>query len=239
MRCRSTSSWRCWSRIEVTDAGELRERLAAGAHDLGLALTDGQLDALMTLLGELGEWSGRFNLTAIRNPADMLTKHLLDSLAVHPHLRGASVADVGTGAGFPGLPLALAGPERRFTLIEATAKKARFVEHAVERLGLGNVAVVNARAERYRPPGLGFDSVVARALGELAQFVRVAGHLCAPEGKLLAMKGKSPQAEIDRLPRGWRVAALRRLHVPGLEAERHLVELARASAPEHRARKHR
>jgi 16S rRNA (guanine527-N7)-methyltransferase len=223
----------------VTDPVELRERLAAGAHDLGLVLTDVQLDALLTLLGELGEWNGRFNLTAIRNPADMLTKHLLDSLAVHPHLRGASVADVGTGAGFPGLPLALVDPERSFTLIEATAKKARFVEHAVERLGLGNVAVVNARAERYRPTGLGFDSVVARALGELAEFVRVAGHLCAPEGKLLAMKGKSPQAEIDRVPRGWRVAALRRLHVPGLEAERHLVELARASGPKHPARKHR
>ncbi len=94
---------------------------------------------------------------------------------------------------------------------------------------------MNARAERYRPAGTGFDSVVARALGELSEFVRLAGHLCAPEGKLLAMKGKSPQAEIDRLPRGWRVATLRRLHVPGLEAERHLVELARADKP----RRHR
>jgi 16S rRNA (guanine527-N7)-methyltransferase len=223
----------------VTDAGELRERLAAGAHDLGLALADAQLAALLTLLAELREWNGHFNLTAIRNPADMLTKHVLDSLVVHPHLRGESVADVGSGAGFPGLPLAIVDPERRFTLIEATAKKARFIEHAVERLGLGNVAVVNARAERYKPPGPGFDSVIARALGELAEFVRLAGHLCAAEGKLLAMKGKSPQAEIDRLPRDWRVAALRRLHVPGLEAERHLVELARARGNERPARKHR
>jgi 16S rRNA (guanine527-N7)-methyltransferase len=209
----------------VTDAGELRERLAAGAHDLGLALADAQLEALLTLLAELREWNGRFNLTAIRNPADMLTKHVLDSLVVHPHLRGESVADVGSGAGFPGLPLAVVDPERRFTLIEATAKKARFIEHAVERLGLGNVAVVNARAERYKPPGPGFDSVVARALGELAEFVRLAGHLCAAEGKLLAMKGKSPRAEIDRLP--------------GLEAERHLVELARARGNERPDRKHR
>jgi 16S rRNA (guanine527-N7)-methyltransferase len=223
----------------VRETGELRERLASGAHDLGIALTDAQGNALTTLLAELAEWNGRFNLTAIRSPADMLTKHVLDSLAVHPHLRGASVADVGTGAGFPGLPLAIVDPDRRFTLLEATAKKARFVEHAVERLGLGNVAVVNERAERYRPPGPGFDSVVARALGELAEFVRVAGHLCAPEGKLLAMKGKSPEAEIDRLPRGWRVAALRRLHVPGLEAERHLVELTRSSGPKHPPRKHR
>lgn len=223
----------------MAEAAELRQRLADGAHDLGIVLTDAQGVALMTLLDELIEWSGRFNLTGIRDPADMLTKHVLDSLTVHPHLRGDSVADVGTGAGFPGLPLAVVDPERRFTLIEATTKKARFVEHAVARLGLTNVRLVNARAERYRPDGAGFDSVVARALGELAEFVRVAGHLCAPEGKLLAMKGKSPQAEIDRVPRGWRVAALRRLHVPGLDAERHLVELARASPPDHTRRRHR
>jgi 16S rRNA (guanine527-N7)-methyltransferase len=223
----------------VTESVELRERLAAGAHDLGLVLTDGQCEALLTLLDELREWNGRFNLTAIRNPADMLTKHVLDSLAVHPHLRGDTAADVGTGAGFPGLPLAIVDPERRFTLIEATTKKARFIEHVITRLGLSHVQVVNARAERYRPAGPGFDSVIARALGELAEFVRVAGHLCAPEGKLLAMKGKSPQGEIDRVPRGWRVAGLRRLHVPGLDAERHLVELARVSALGHAPRKRR
>jgi 16S rRNA (guanine527-N7)-methyltransferase len=211
---------------------DLRERLAAGAGDLGLALSGAQFDALLTLLGELGDWSGRFNLTAIRNPADMLTKHVLDSLSIHAHLRGDAVADVGTGAGFPGLPLAVVDPQRRFTLIEATAKKARFVEHAVARLALANVEVVNQRAERYRPTAA-FDSVVTRALGELAEFVRLAGHLCAPDGWLLAMKGKSPESEINRLPRGWRVAALRRLHVPGLDAERHLVALARSNPPHH------
>jgi 16S rRNA (guanine527-N7)-methyltransferase len=223
----------------VTGAQELHERLRAGAFDLGVELTDAQCDALLALLGELGEWNTRINLTAITNPADALTKHLLDSLAVHPYLRGQRVADVGTGAGFPGLPLAIVDPQRAFTLIEATTKKARFLEHAIARLGLGNVSVVNARAESYRPPAPGFDSVVARALGELAEFVRVAGHLCAPEGKLLAMKGKSPQVEIDALPRGWRVAALRRLHVPGLDAERHLVEVAREPSPHRPTGKHR
>ncbi len=121
----------------MTEPGELRESLTAGARDLGLALPEAQANALLILMAELAEWSSRFNLTAIRNPADMLTKHLLDSLAVHPHLHGPAVADVGTGAGFPGLPLAIVAPDRNFTLIEATTKKVRFLEHVVARLGLG------------------------------------------------------------------------------------------------------
>ncbi len=266
MRCRSTSCWPSWSRTEVTDAGDLPgpaklsdtqapefqgqgchsiswvvvgERLAAGARDLGIPLSAAQSGQLLSLLDELEDWNSRFNLTAIRNRADMLTKHVLDSLAVNPHLHGRRVVDVGTGAGFPGLPLAIVNPGREFALIEATAKKARFVEHVAAQLRLTNLNVVNARAERYHPRGTGFDAVVARALGDLSEFVRLAGHLCAPHGKLLAMKGKSPQAEIDRLPRGWRVAALRRLHVPGLDAERHLVELARSPSSGHTPEGHR
>ncbi len=210
----------------MTDSDALRERLAAGARQLGIALADAQREQLLTLVGELQQWNSRFNLTAIRNPADMLTKHVLDSLVVHPHLHGRSVADVGTGAGFPGLPLAVVNPDRQFALIEATSKKARFVEHAITQLRLANASVVHARAEDYRPRAR-FDSVLARALGNLSEFVRVAGHLSAPRGRLLAMKGKLPQAEIDQLPASWRVAALHRLHVPGLDAERHLVELER------------
>jgi 16S rRNA (guanine527-N7)-methyltransferase len=223
----------------VAEPRDLRERLAAGAQDLALALTDSQKDALLTLLSELEAWNSRFNLTAIRNRADMLTKHVLDSLAVQAHLHGRTVADVGTGAGFPGLPLAIVDAERAFTLIEATTKKARFLEHVIAQLGLANVTVVNARAERYRPSGPGFDTVLARALGQLSEFVRLAGHLCAPKGRLLAMKGKAPQAEIDRLARGWRVAALKRLKVPGLDAERHLVELVRSPSADDAPRKHR
>jgi 16S rRNA (guanine527-N7)-methyltransferase len=209
---------------------ELRPRLTGGAQELGIALTDEQSNRLLTLLSELQDWNSRFNLTAIREPADMVVKHLLDSLSVHRYLRGRTVADVATGAGFPGLPLAIVNPERHFTLIEATTKKARFIEHAVTRLGLTNVTVINSRAERYQPPAR-FDCVIARALGNLSEFVRVAGHLCAPRGRLLAMKGKVPRAEIDDLPDGWRAAALHRLRVPGLEAERHLVELERSGAP--------
>jgi 16S rRNA (guanine527-N7)-methyltransferase len=157
----------------------------------------------------------------------MLRKHVFDSLSLQPYLRGARLADVGTGAGFPGLPLAVVNPERRFSLIEATGKKARFVVQTAERIGCGNVEVVNARAETYRPIEL-FDTVMARALSSLADFVAYAGHLCTPEGRLLAMKGKRPDGEMSALPKSFRVVAVHRLKLPGLDDERHLVELSPA-----------
>lgn len=209
------------------DRGELASALEAGAAALGVPLAPGQRDRLLQLLDELQEWNGRFNLTAIRDPRDMVVKHLLDSLSVQPWLRGARVADVGTGAGFPGLPLAVVDPDRQFTLIESTGKKARFVAHAAAALGLSNVEVVNQRAEAYRP-GRPFDTVLCRAVGKVGEFVRIAGHLCAPRGRLLAMKGQHPGAELEPLPKGWKVSAVHPLTVPGLDAARHVVELARA-----------
>ena len=160
----------------------------------------------------------------------MLRKHVLDSLSLEPYLRGDRVADVGTGAGFPGLPLAIVNPQRRFTLVEATGKKARFAERTAQQLGCDNVQVVNSRAEDYRPLEL-FDTVTARALSSLADFAAYAGHLCAPGGRLLAMKGKRPDEEISALPKSFRVLAVHRLRVPGLDDERHLVELSKAVAP--------
>ena len=204
-----------------------RAALAAGADALGVPLSGPQLDTLLALLDELERANAAFNLTAIRDRAGMLRKHLLDSLSVWPFLRGERVADVGTGAGFPGLPLAIASPERRFTLIEATGKKARYVAATVERLGLSNVEVVNSRAEAYRPERP-FDVVVARAVAAVADLIAYAGHLCAPGGRILAMKGKRPDREIVALPAGFRVLGVHRLRVPGLDEERHLVEICRA-----------
>jgi 16S rRNA (guanine527-N7)-methyltransferase len=203
-----------------------RALLAAGAGELGVALAPDAVEALLCLIDELGAANERFNLTAIRDRDGMLRKHLLDSLSLQPFLRGSRVVDVGTGAGFPGLPLAIANPGRRFTLIEATGKKARFVAATAERIGARNVEVVHARAESYRPLAP-FDTVLARALASLADFVAYAGHLCSLEGRLLAMKGRRPDEEISQLPKSFRVLAVHRLRVPGLDDERHLVELSR------------
>jgi 16S rRNA (guanine527-N7)-methyltransferase len=205
-----------------------REMLARGAAEIGIDLDAARAESLLRLVDELELGNAQFNLTAIRDRPGMLRKHVLDSLTLQPHLRGARVADVGTGAGFPGMALAIADPQRRFTLIEATGKKARFVAQTAERIGCSNVQVVHSRAESYRPIEL-FDTVVARALSSLADFVAYAGHLCAPGGRLLAMKGKRPENEMSALPRSFRVLAVHRLHVPGLADERHLVELVRAT----------
>jgi len=213
-----------------------RDVLAAGARELGIDLEPEMVESLLKLVDELEQGNAQFNLTAIRDRPGMLRKHVLDSLSAQPYLRGNRVADVGTGAGFPGLALALVNPERRFALIEATAKKARFVEQTVTRIGCDNVSVVNSRAESYRPFEL-FDTVLARALSSLADFVAYAGHLCAPGGRLLAMKGKRPDEEISALPKSFRVLAVHRLSVPGLNDERHLVELVRSAAQIERNRK--
>ena len=203
-----------------------RDLLVSGAKELGMEL-GAHAETLLRLVDELEQANRQFNLTAIRDRPGMLRKHVLDSLSLQPYLRGSRLADVGTGAGFPGLVLAIVNPNRRFTLIEATGKKARFVEQTAGRLGLGNVVVVNSRAETYRPFEL-FDTVAARALSSLADFVAYAGHLCAPDGRLLAMKGRRPDDEISALPRSFRALAVHRLRVPGLTDERHLAELVRS-----------
>src|SRR5882757_7916603 len=203
------------------------ELLAAGATEMGFALDAQRSERLLRLVDELESANAQFNLTAIRDRPGMLRKHVFDSLSLQPYLRGARLADVGTGAGFPGLPLAVVNPERHFALIEGTGKKARFVAQTAERIGCGNVEVVHARAETYRPAEL-FDTVMARALSSLADFVAYAGHLCTPAGRLLAMKGKRPDEELSALPKSYRVLAVHRLKLPGLDDERHLVELSPA-----------
>jgi 16S rRNA (guanine527-N7)-methyltransferase len=197
------------------------------ARELGQELTPEQAGKLLRHLDLLDEWNERMNLTAIRERPQQITKHVLDSLTVRPWLRGERVADVGSGAGFPGIPLAIVEPGRRFTLIESTGKKCRFLEHLRDALQLENVAVVQSRAETYRPDER-FDTVVARAVGPVAELVRVAGPLVAGGGRLLAMKGRYPEEELAKKLNGWKIGGVHRLRVPALDEERHLVELRRS-----------
>jgi 16S rRNA (guanine527-N7)-methyltransferase len=199
----------------------------SGAAQLGIPLSETQAAQLLRLLDELDDWNQRMNLTAIRQRSQQITKHLLDSLTVHAHLQGTSVVDIGTGAGFPGLPLAVALPQLQFTLVDSTAKKLKFVEHAAQTLGLHNVQTVHTRAETYRPKER-FDCVVSRAVGPIETFVKGSGHLCVGGGRLLAMKGRYPTDELAHIPNGWKLAAVHRLNVPGLDEQRHLVELCRS-----------
>jgi 16S rRNA (guanine527-N7)-methyltransferase len=203
------------------------ERLQQDAASLGVTLTTHDAARLFTLIEELADWNSRYNLTGIREADAMITHHLLDSLAVHPDLHGDTVADVGTGAGFPGLPLAVCNPARHFTLIDATAKKLRFVSHMVERLGLTNVSVMHARVEALAPRAP-FGTVVARAFAPLPRLLGAVAGLVGPDTHVLAMKGKWPQAELDAVPKSWRVLGSRELEIPGLDAARCLIVLVRA-----------
>ena len=188
-------------------------------------------EALIQYLQELVQWNQTYNLTAIREPVEMVTKHLLDSLAVLPHLHGQQVIDVGSGAGLPGIPLALADPSRHYLLLDSNGKKAAFMRHAVRVLGLKQVEIVQARVEEFAAGRGRYDSVLSRAFASLAEMIEVAGPLCATHGKLLAMKGQFPQDEIEELRHasgGFETEAVLPLQVPGLAAERHLVLFSRA-----------
>jgi 16S rRNA (guanine527-N7)-methyltransferase len=208
---------------------ELAEAILAGARRLGQTLPAGEAERLARLLLLLEKWSRAYNLTAIRDPRMMVVEHVLDALAIRPSLEGERIADVGTGAGLPGLILAVAEPSRHFTLLDASAKKLRFVRQAIAELGLRNVDVVHARVEDYAPDP-GFDTVVCRAFAPLPRFVESSGHLISGDGKLLAQKGLSPDDELAALPPGW-AAAVEPLTVPDLAKTRHVVSVRRTEKP--------
>jgi 16S rRNA (guanine527-N7)-methyltransferase len=203
------------------------EQLLRDAGSLGVTLTDADATRLIELINELARWNELYNLTGITTQPQMITHHLLDSLAVNADLVGERVVDVGTGAGFPGLPLAVANPGRHFTLIDSTAKKIRFVAHAAGLLQLTNVTALHARAEQLRPP-VPFDTVVARAVAPLPRLLQSVAPLCGPRTRVLAMKGRWPAAEVAALRAPWRVAASRELTIPGLDAARCVIVLMRA-----------
>jgi 16S rRNA (guanine527-N7)-methyltransferase len=210
------------------DEGAWKARLGAGALELGFHLDASQSDTLWRYGVLLRERNQHVNLTSIDTPAGILTLHMLDSLTLVPHLGAAkNVIDIGTGGGFPGVPLAVACPQRRFTLIDGTQKKIRFVAESVAALDIRNAHAVAVRAEFYTGEK-NFDVVIARALGPLADVLHNARSLLTAGGRLFAMKGKLPEEELRALPRGWHTEVTR-LRVPGLDAERHLVVISRQS----------
>lgn len=207
---------------------EARALLERGLAELRQPLPGDAGERLLAYVELLAKWNRAFNLTAIRDPVQMISLHILDSLAVRPHLPSGSLADVGSGAGLPGIPLAIADPTRPVTLNDANQKKASFLRQATIELGLRNVQVHLGRAESWQPP-TPFACVIARGYAELARLVADTRHLLEPDGVIAAMKGVMPKDEMAKLPAGVDCSDVRRLEVPQLDAERHLV-LCRCSA---------
>lgn len=218
----------------MTVSTEQTDRLQRGAAKLGLDLSEAQVAQLLAYQALLAKWNRVYNLTAIRDAGDMLTHHLLDSLAAVPHLirwadregLPARVMDVGSGGGLPGIPLAITCPALQVTMVDIVQKKTAFLTQCKAELGLANASVHWGHVERLNDPQ-GYAVLTSRAFAELADFVTLAGHLLAPDGHVVAMKGVHPAEEIARLPAGWRMVAIERLVVPGLDAERHLVVIGR------------
>lgn len=200
-----------------------REKLRQGLAALGLSLEDGQVEALLRFVALMGKWNKAYNLTAVRDPLDMVGLHILDSLAVLPHIKPELIADIGTGAGLPGIPLAICRPDCRFVLVDSNSKKTRFVQQAVLELKLTNVDVVHSRVEQFKPSRL-FDMVLMRAFASMPDIVKMTGHLLAGDGVLLAMKGQQPLDELAGIGAEYQVVPLA---VPGIDAERCLIRIER------------
>jgi len=208
----------------------LEERIDEGVRAMNLALSPEAVTRCAEHLRLIEKWNRVHNLTAVRETDQMVVLHLLDSLSVLPHLGSArSVLDVGSGAGLPGIPLAIARPDLAVTLLDSSRKKTVFLDQARTELGLSNVTVTCERVEQWKPDQT-FDVVVSRAFAELGEFVDQARHLLAPGGRMIAMKGVYPFEEIAKVPASHRVSGVTELHVPHLDAKRHLVFVERAPA---------
>ena len=203
----------------------LENRLQRGCDALGLQCDAGQRQQLLAYLQLLHKWNAAYNLTAVRDPAQMVTRHLLDSLAVAPHLPAGNAIDVGTGAGLPGVPLAILFPQRQFALLDSNGKKTRFLFQVKTALSLDNMQVHHQRVESFQPSGY-YDVVLSRAYASLRDMVSSCRHLLAPGGRFLAMKGSLDPGELEQVAASCEVLAVHALAVPGLDEQRHLLELA-------------
>lgn len=206
---------------QTAEQRKLERELSNGLNALDQNFAPGTNEKLLRYVSLISKWNRVHNLTAIRDPARMISHHILDSLAIIPFIKGPRLLDVGTGAGLPGIPVAIACPGLAVTLIDSNSKKFAFLQQVTTELVLGNVQSVCARVERWA--GGPFETIVSRAYSELKQFVSSAQHLLSEGGVLAAMKGALPASEIDELPPGFRVRGIERLAVQGLDAERHLI----------------
>lgn len=198
------------------------ELLEDGIYELELEERLGGDELLMEYVTELMNWNRVYNLTSVRKPTDIVTRHILDSLTILPYLHGERILDIGTGAGLPGIPLAIACPDREFVLLDSSSKKLRFVQQTLGILNLDNVTLEDCRVEEYQPEVL-FDTVICRAFSDLPDFYRYAARLCSSGGRMLAMKGVYPMTEVECLKDKSVIDDVVSLKVPGLDAERHLV----------------
>jgi 16S rRNA (guanine527-N7)-methyltransferase len=210
----------------LVQAAQLQAHLASGIASLELSLPERAPELLLAYLEQLHKWNKAFNLSGIRDPEAMLSHHLLDSLSLLPYIDGKRVADIGTGAGLPGIPLAICLPDVHFILIDSNSKKTRFIFQTAALLGLRNVEVVHTRVEDYAAdPAV--DIVTSRAFASLTDFITACRHLLrsGPGAKLLAMKGRMPDAELLEIPDDFHLYASYGLNVPGLDAERCVLDL--------------
>ena len=208
----------------MTSRHDLQTQLERGIAALGLQLPANAVERLLDYQELLARWNATYNLTAVREPAEMVTRHLLDSLAILPYVRGETLADLGTGPGLPGIPLAIAAPGRQILLVDSNGKKVRFLREAIRSLKLEGVRAVQSRVEEVEGQ---FDCVTARAFASLADMLDWGGHLLTKEGIWLAMKGRRPDDEVPGVPADFEVRGMHALSVPGVEGERHLVVLGR------------
>nr|WP_199043443.1 16S rRNA (guanine(527)-N(7))-methyltransferase RsmG [Dyella sp. ASV24] len=208
----------------MTSRNDLQTRLERGIAALGVSLPAGAVERLLDYQALLARWNATYNLTAIRDPGEMVSRHLVDSLAVLPYVQGQTLADLGTGPGLPGIPLAIAAPERQVLLVDSNGKKVRFLREAIRSLKLENVRAVQSRVEEVEGQ---FDCITARAFASLEDMLAWGGHLLTKDGIWLAMKGKHPDEELPGVPAGFEVRAIHTLNVPDVGGERHLVVLGR------------
>jgi len=200
----------------------LAEKLDIYLQDLDFTISDVQKNQLLALVAALNKWNKAYNLTSVRDPKEMLSKHIMDSLVVSPYLQGESFIDVGTGPGLPGLPLAIINPDKQFVLLDSLGKRIRFIRQVVFELGLKNVTAVQSRVEDFQPD-LPFSGVLSRAFASLTDMLHWCGHLTDENGGFFALKGQLTQALDETVPEGFKIDSIQSLSVPGLEGERHLV----------------